>query len=284
MSKITVNAYGKINLSLDVLRRRPDGYHEVKMVMQQINLKDIVTIEEINEEMVLIESNNPNVPTDSSNLVYKAWKLLSQRFGIKKGIRINIEKNIPMAAGLAGGSSNAAAVLKGLNTLWDLKLNQQELMDLGLNIGADVPYCILGGTALAEGIGENLTKLPSFKDKHVLLANPGISVSTAYVYQNLDLKRINKHPNTEELIKAIKEDDMNLLSNNMVNLLETVTIKEHSIINEIKSTMIQHGAFGSLMSGSGPTVFGLFNDKKALSKCMEKLKQFVDIVIYAKTC
>lgn len=284
MAKTTIDAYGKINLSLDVLRRKDNGYHEVRMIMQRINLKDVITIDEIEKNKVIIESNNINVPTDSSNLVYKAWKLLSEKFNIEKGVRINIEKNIPIAAGLAGGSSDAAAVLKGLNNLWNLKLSQEELMDIGLNIGADIPYCIIGGTALAEGIGEKLTKIPSFKHKHILLANPGVSISTPYVYKNLDLKSISKHPDIDRLIKAIEEKNLNFISNNMMNLLETVTIEKEPIIQEIKDMMIKYGALGSLMSGSGPTVFGIFEKQEDLERCKEKLSEDIKIVIPTETC
>lgn len=282
MAKITIDAHGKINLSLDVLSRRQNGYHELRMIMQQIALKDIITIAEL-DKGIRIESNNPNVPTDSSNLVYKASKLLSSRYNIHRGLHIYIEKNIPIAAGLAGGSSNAAAVLKGLNKIWNLDLSLKELMDIGLKIGADVPYCLMGGTALAEGVGEQLTKLPDFSNKLILLANPGVPVSTAYVFKGLDLSSISKRPNTDGLITAIKEDNLDFVANNMVNLLETVTIKDHPIIEEIKVTMIKHGALGSIMSGSGPTVFGIFNDSKAMRKCKEVLDKKINIVIETVT-
>lgn len=282
MAKITVDAHGKINLSLDVLSRRQDGYHELRMIMQQIALKDIITMEELDSD-IIIECNNTNVPTDTSNLVYKAWRLLSSRFNINKGVYIYIEKNIPIAAGLAGGSSDAAAVLKGLNNLWSLGLSQQDLMDIGLEIGADVPYCIIGDTALAEGIGEKLTRLPSFTDKLILLANPGVSVSTAHVFKSLDLNSIEKHPDTNLLINAIRENNLDCVASNMVNLLESVTIEEHPIIEKIKKTMMKNGALGSLMSGSGPTVFGIFDDKIAMKKCKEILSKDVSIVIETKT-
>ncbi|MTI48872.1 MAG: 4-(cytidine 5'-diphospho)-2-C-methyl-D-erythritol kinase [Firmicutes bacterium] len=281
---MAIDAYGKINLSLDVLRRREDGYHDLRMIMQQIDLKDTVMIENIDEDKVIIESNNIHVPTDSSNLVYKAWKLICEKYNIKKGIKIYIKKNIPIAAGLAGGSSNAAAVLKGLNILWDLRLTQGELMSLGLKIGADVPYCIMGGTALAEGVGEKLTALSSFKDRHILLANPGVTVSTAYVYNNLDLSNVEERPKTNELIKAIEADNLMFVANNLVNLLETVTIKRYPIIADIKQKMIEKGALGSIMSGSGPTVFGIFDNKEVMQKCKKELEKSIDIVIVTKTC
>lgn len=282
MSEIAVNAYGKINLSLDVLRKRQDGYHELRMIMQQIALKDTIEILEL-DEGIKIESNNLDLPTDSTNLVYKSWKIMCSRFKINKGVYIYIEKNIPIAAGLAGGSSDAAAVLKGLNKLWNLDLSEKELMDIGLEIGADVPYCIMGGTALAEGIGEKLTKLPNFSNKLILLANPGIEVSTGHVFRDLDLNSITKRPDTNTLIDAIKDNKLDFVGANMVNLLETVTIPKYPIIEEIKNMMIDNGAVGSMMSGSGATVFGIFDDNKKIKKCKQILNKHIDIVIETTT-
>lgn len=281
MNKVTEYAYAKINLSLDVLRKREDGYHDLRMVMQQIDLKDVITVK--NSDEVIIECNNPKVPTDASNLVYKAYRLLAHKFNIKKGVNINIEKNIPIAAGLAGGSSDAAATLKGLNKFWNLNLTDKELMELAVNIGADVPYCILGGTALAEGIGEELTTLKSFKDKLVLIAKPDIDVSTAYVYTNLKLNKVNQHPNTEMIIRNMENEDINSLSNNMINVLETVTISKYKIIQNIKTKMLKYGALGSLMSGSGPTVFGLFDDINKMENCYKELKKDIKEVYITKT-
>lgn len=282
MKKITMDAYGKINLSLDVLHKRADGYHELRMIMQQIDLKDIITIEDYTDD-IIIESNNGSIPLDSSNLVYKAWDALSKRCNIKRGVLIKIQKNIPVAAGLAGGSSDAAAVLKGLNILWGLDLSEEELMEVGLSIGADVPYCIMGGTALAEGIGEKLTTLKPFRGKHILLANPGVSVETGQVYKGLKLDKIKKRPDTESLLRAIEDDNLRYIADNMVNLLEIVTIEKHPIIEEIKNQMKNFGALGSLMSGSGPTVFGIFEDEENMLKCKEELLKTIDIVIATKT-
>lgn len=281
MNKVTEYAYAKINLSLDVLRKREDGYHDLRMVMQQIDLKDVITVK--NSDEVKIECNNPKVPTDTSNLVCKAYRILADKFNIKKGVNINIEKNIPIAAGLAGGSSDAAATLKGLNKLWNLNLTDKELMELAVNIGADVPYCILGGTALAEGIGEELTTLKSFEDKLVLIAKPDIDVSTAYVYTNLKLDKLNQHPNTENIINNIESDDIISLSNNMINVLETVTINKYKIIEDLKTKMLKYGALGSLMSGSGPTVFGLFDDMNKMENCYNELRKDIKEVYITKT-
>lgn len=282
MKEIKIDAYAKINLSLDVLRRKEDGYHELRMIMQQINLKDILTIKEIEEE-TFITSNSEKVPLDSSNLVYKAWKLIGEAFNINKNVHIHIEKNIPIAAGLAGGSSDAAAVLKGLSILWDLKLDENKLKDLGLKLGADVPYCIVGGTALAEGIGEKLTVLKNFSNKLILIAKPDIDVSTQFVYKNLDLKNINNHPETDKLIDSIEKNDLLYLSNNMINVLETVTIKKYDIIEKIKNAMIKYGALGSLMSGSGPTVFGIFETLEDISSCKNELDKYLKEVYVTET-
>ncbi len=282
MKKIKIDAHAKINLSLDVLKRREDGYHELEMIMQQLALKDVITIEERNSGFTL-DSNSTDIPLDSSNLVYKAYNILSEKFNIKKGIHIYIEKNIPVAGGLAGGSTDAAAVLKGLNTLWQLNLSEEQLMDIGLRVGADVPYCIMGGTALARGIGEKLTKLNSFSDRLILIANPGLNISTAYVYNNLKLDKITDRPQTKVMLEHIENGDTELVAKEMKNVLETVTIEEHPILNKIKEQMLMHGALGSLMSGSGPTIFGIFKDVNDMTRCEESLKSSIKTVLSTKT-
>lgn len=282
MEELIIEAYGKVNLALDVIRKRNDGYHDINTIMQQIDLKDIVTIKD-REKGIKIECNNPEVPVDSSNLVYTAWEKMKEKAKIDRGVHIIIEKNIPVASGLAGGSTDAAAVLKGLNKLWKLNFSKKELMDIGISIGADVPYCIMGGTALAEGIGEKLKILKSFSNKLILLANPGISVSTAHVYNSLRLDRIEKSPDMDMLVQAVENDDIYTLAKNMANILEQVTVEEFSQIKTIKEDMIRYGALGSLMSGSGPTVFGLFDDEKKLVKCKEYLEKKVAKVIITKT-
>ncbi|QIB27743.1 4-(cytidine 5'-diphospho)-2-C-methyl-D-erythritol kinase [Caloranaerobacter azorensis] len=282
MKKVEVEAHAKINLSLDVIGKRVDGYHEVRMIMQQISLKDIIQIEEYGKDTI-IETKEKKIPTDSTNLAYRAWDILSKRFNIGRGVKIKIEKNIPIAAGLAGGSADAAAVLKGLNELWNLNLKEDELMDIGLEIGADVPYCIMGGTALAEGIGEKLTRLKSFKDKLILIAKPSIQVSTAYVYKNLKLEDIKEHPDIDNLIKNIELDNVNFVAKNMINVLETVTINKYPIIQKIKEHMMRFNALGSLMSGSGPTVFGIFDNTDDIIKCKEELETWIDRVHIVKT-
>lgn len=283
MKSIKLDAYGKINLSLDVLRRRDDGYHDLRMIMQQIDLKDTVAMEEIEEDRIVVESDSPEIPTDERNIVYRVADALKKKYGLKSGVKISIEKRIPVSAGLAGGSTDAAATLRGLNELWGLGLSDIELMELGKPIGADIPYCIYGGTALAEGIGEKLTRLRGFGGKHILLANPEIQVSTARIYQNLNLEGLNKRPDTEKLMQAITEDDLEYVARNMVNVLETVTIPMHPVISEIKQDMISSGAIGALMSGSGPTVFGIFKTEKELDESKAKLEKKVKLTIKTKT-
>lgn len=283
MKSLKLDAYGKINLSLDVLGKRSDGYHDLRMIMQQIDLKDIIEIEHLEEDTIEIESNSNDIPLDESNIVYKVAYTMKQKYSIKSGVRIKIEKNIPVAAGLAGGSTDAAATLKGLNELWELGLSESELMAIGKPIGADIPYCIYGGTALAEGIGDRLTRLSSFKGKHILLANPEIQVSTAQIYQNLNLEGLNKRPDTEKLIRAIDDDDLDCVADSMVNVLETVTIQMHPVISEIKQDMIDSGAIGTLMSGSGPTVFGIFKTEKDLEESKAKLEKKVKLTLKTKT-
>ncbi|WP_066506378.1 4-(cytidine 5'-diphospho)-2-C-methyl-D-erythritol kinase [Abyssisolibacter fermentans] len=282
MNSLLLKAYAKINLSLDVISKREDGYHNLKMIMQQIDIYDKVTlIEEGNTAQ--IECNCSKVPTDASNLAYKAWNIMCTKYNIQKGVRVIIEKNIPIAAGLAGGSSDAAAVLIGLNKLWNLKLTKTELMEIGVLIGADVPYCICGGTALAQGIGNEITELKSFKNRLVLIAKPDIDVSTAYVYNNLQLSNVNDHPNIDKIVESIEKNDLYTLSKNMGNVLETVTIKKYDIIKTIKEKMINNGSIGSLMSGSGPTVFGLFDNEEDLENCYCEIKKFIPFVKKTKS-
>lgn len=270
MKEITLKSYGKINLGLDVLYKREDGYHEINTIMQQIDLCDTLIIKE-NKEGLVLKSNSKDLPLDSTNLIYIAWKKIQEKTGINKGIEVILDKKIPIAAGLAGGSSNAAAILKGLNELWDLGFDEKDLREIGVEIGADVPFCIMGGTALAKGIGEELTRLKPFKDKDLLLVNPGIQISTAEVYKSLNLKE-KRRVNMEEIIQSIEKDDLNSLTKSIVNVMEEVVIRKNPIISEIKEDLIEYGALGSLMSGSGPTVFGLFDDKEKLNFCKEKLK------------
>ncbi len=255
----SIEAHAKINLSLDVLGKRDDGYHTLQMIMQTIQLHDTISIHEI-PDGVEIMCEAPYVPNNSSNIAYKAAQAILEKYKIKAGVRLEITKRIPVAAGLAGGSTDAAAVLKGMNELFGLGIDNNELMAIGKTIGADVPYCIMGGTALAEGIGEKLTPLSGLGNIPVLLVKPRIGVSTAWVYKNLNLENVGERPNTPLLISAIAEGDTKTLAANMKNVLESVTQKKYPIIEAIKRELLKLGATGSMMSGSGPTVFGIFED------------------------
>ncbi len=268
---ISLKAHAKINLSLDVLSRRADGYHTLQMIMQTIQLHDTITIEKIPSGVeILCEA--PYVPNNSSNIAYKAAEAMLLKYNIEAGVKIEVSKKIPVAAGLAGGSTDAAAVLIGMNTLFDLRIEMDELMRLGKTIGADVPYCIMGGTALAEGIGEVLTKLPAPGNIPLILVKPRIGVSTAWVYKSLDLKKVTERPDTKLLMSAIRAGDINTLALNMKNVLESVTSKRYSVIENIKKDLKRHGALGSMMSGSGPTVFGIFEDVEKADYAFNKLK------------
>lgn len=283
LKKLTIDGNAKINLSLDVIRRREDGYHDLSMIMQEITLNDVIELEEIERDEIRVSCTNEKVPTDASNIVYRIAYTIKEKFKIKKGISINIIKNIPLAAGLAGGSADGAATLKGLNELWNLELSEQELIEIAKPIGADIPFCVVGGTALAEGIGEKLTKIRGLGAVDILLVYPEVEVSTAYVYKNLKLDEIEKRPDNSDLIEAIERGDINHLAKNMVNVLESVTSSRYSIIEEIKKSMIENGALGSMMSGSGPTVFGIFESETSLERCAKELKKKYKVVIKAKT-
>lgn len=271
---LSLKAYGKINLGLDVLRRREDGYHDVRMIMQTVGIFDRVDLVRTEQAGIQVETNLYYLPTNENNLVYKAAKLLMDEFQVKDGIQIRLQKFIPVAAGMAGGSSDAAAVLFGVNKMFGLGLGTEELMERGVKIGADVPYCILRGTALSEGIGEVLTKLPPVPQCQVLVAKPGINVSTKFVYENLHANELKpeEHPDIDAIIRAIENRDIFGIADNLGNVLETVTIKEYPIIQEIKDVMLESGAIGSLMSGSGPTVFGLFTNPAAAQAAYENLR------------
>lgn len=271
--KMYLKAYGKINLALDVIRRREDGYHDVRMVMQTVGIYDGIEIVKTNTGRIEIETNIFYLPTNENNIVYKAVKLLFDEFNITAGVRIKLKKFIPVAAGMAGGSADAASVLFGINKMFNLKLSLQELMERGVKIGADVPYCLMRGTALSEGIGEKLTRLPDMVQCPVLIAKPPISVSTKYVYENLKLDENTKHPDIYGMIEAIENQNLKMIASKMGNVLESVTIKEYPEIEVIKKTMLECNALNSLMSGSGPTVFGLFETKEDAYKAKEKVKE-----------
>ncbi len=272
MEELRLHARAKINLGLDVLRKREDGYHEVRMIMQTIHLYDKITLSLTEKPGIQIQTNLRYLPVNEDNLVYKAAKLLMDEFAVEQGLNIRLEKHIPVAAGMAGGSSDAAAVLVGVNRMFELGLSKKDLMARGVKIGADVPYCVMRGTALAEGIGEKLTPLARMPQCYILIAKPKISVSTKFVYGNLRANELTEHPDIDAQIAALKAGDLRTLCREMGNVLETVTIPAYPVIGEIKKTMLECGALGSLMSGSGPTVFGIFEDKEKAEKAFAVLK------------
>lgn len=269
---ISLKALAKINLGLDVVRRREDGYHEVRMIMQTIHLYDRLDIKRTKESGIQIQTNLSFLPVNENNLIYKAAKLLMDEFSITDGVSVKLDKRIPVAAGMAGGSTDAAAMLFGMNRLFSLGLTKRQLMERGVQIGADVPYCIMRGTALAEGIGEELSQLPPMVKCPVLIAKPSISVSTKFVYQNLKLDDTTVHPDIDLLIEDIKAKNLYDIAAHMGNVLETVTIPNYPVIDEIKKHMLSHGAVGAMMSGSGPTVFGLFDDEATAKKAYKAMR------------
>lgn len=277
-----MKAYAKVNISLDIVGKRDDGYHLLRMIMQNIDLYDEIIVEKNNKD-IIIECNKNYVPTDSRNLAYKAAIAFKERYNIAEGVKIKIFKNIPVSAGLAGGSTDAATVLKIMNKLFEVNASDEELMELGLKLGADVPYCIKGGTALCEGIGEIITPLNPFKNKIIVLVKPSFGVSTKEVYKNFNMEKVKKHPETEELIKAMDEDNLRYVAYNMKNLLENVTLKKHKVLINLKEEMNKYGAINSMMSGSGPTVFAFFDDMLKAQKCFEKMKEKYNEVFLTRT-
>lgn len=268
-----LRALAKINLGLDVLRKREDGYHEVRMIMQTIQMYDQLEIQKAQEPGIHLTTNLSFLPCNETNLAYRAAKLLMDEYKIEEGIDIQLQKFIPVAAGMAGGSSDAAAVLVGVNHLFRLGLSQEELMIRGKNLGADVPYCVMRGTALAEGIGEKLTRLPDVPRCYVLIGKPGISVSTQFVYGNLKANELTEHPDIDGMIRAIEAGDLYGITSRMGNVLETVTCPAYPVIDKIKEHMMQHGAVNAMMSGSGPTVFGIFDNKEKAKLACQALKE-----------
>ena len=280
---MNIKAYAKINISLDIVgKRESDGYHLLKMIMQNIDLYDEISIEK-QKEGITISCNKNYVPTDSRNLAYKAASLFKETYNIEDGVHIDIVKNIPVSAGLAGGSTDAAAVLKLMNKIFEVNVSDEELMNIGLKLGADIPYCINGGTALCEGIGEKITTLPPFKDKILVLVKPSFGVSTKEVYKSFNLDRVKVHPKTESLIEAMEQDNLYYVANNMKNLLENVTLRKHNILIKIKEDMNRYGAVGSMMSGSGPSVFAFFDDMLKAQRCYEKMKEDYREVFLTRT-
>ncbi len=272
MNSYQIKAYAKINLGLDVLRRLENGYHEVKMVMQTVGIYDELTLTRT-EAGITVTTDKEELPTDDNNLINKAARIMMEEYHLEGGIHIHLKKNIPIAAGMAGGSTDAAATFKGINRLFDLDCTLEELMKLGVRVGADVPYCVLGGTALAEGIGEKLTSLNPAPDCYVLVAKPDINVSTKYVYEHLDAEGIEEHPDIDGMVEAIWEESLQGILDRMGNVLEHVTVKKYPVISDLKNRMRELGALNSLMSGSGPTVFGIFVNERLAREAFERMKK-----------
>ena len=268
-----LRALAKINLGLDILRKREDGYHEVRMIMQTIQMYDVLEIRRVKKPGISLSVNYPYIPNDERNLVYKAAKLLMDEFQVKSGVDIRLEKFIPVAAGMAGGSSDAAAALVGINRLFKLGLSEKDLMDRAVNIGADVPYCVMRGTALAEGIGEKLTRITQVPDCFVLIGKPGINVSTKAAYESLQLDKITTHPDIDGMIKDIECGNLLAMTEKMGNVFEPGIIGKYPVIGEIEELMEAHGALKAMMSGSGPTVFGIFDDRKKMEAAAAALRE-----------
>lgn len=268
-----LRAFAKINLGLDILRKREDGYHEVRMIMQTIQMYDVLEMRKVKKPGISLSVNYPYIPSDERNLVYKAAKLLMDEFQVKEGVEIRLEKFIPVAAGMAGGSSDAAAALVGVNRLFKLGLSEKDLMERAVNIGADVPYCVMRGTALAEGIGEKLTRIAQVPDCFVLIGKPGINVSTKAAYESLQLDQIQTHPDIDGMIRDIESGDLRAMTEKMENVFEPGIIGRYPVIGEIKALMEEHGALKAMMSGSGPTVFGIFDDRKKMEEAAAVLRE-----------
>lgn len=272
MDEYHIKAYAKINLGLDVIKRLPNGYHQVKMIMQTVDICDELFLEKA-AAGVALTTDSGELPADENNLVYKAALLMQEKFGLTEGVRIHLKKNIPIAAGMAGGSTDAAAAMKGISRLFGLDVPLRQLMDYGVSIGADVPYCLMGGTALAEGIGEKLTALPPAPHCYILVAKPDISVSTKFVYEHLDAAGLSRHPDIDGMRAAIEIGSLKGILERMENVLETVTVPSYPIIDTLKRRLRELGAANSLMSGSGPTVFGIFSERQTAVQAMELLQK-----------
>ena len=269
---LSLNAYAKINLCLDVVGRLENGYHQVRMIMQTVGIHDTLTFERTTGE-IKITSDAGEIPLGEDNLIYKAASLMRERFQIAGGVSVRLEKRIPVAAGMAGGSTDAACTMKAMNLLYDLGLSEEELCTLGVQIGADVPYCILGGTALSEGIGEVLTKLPPMPECVLLVAKPEIGVSTKEVYERIDRHEITDHPDVDGMQGAIAENDLDGVVKRLANVLATVTEEMHPVVQKIREVMLSQGALGSLMSGSGPSTFGIFESEEKARAAGEQIRE-----------
>lgn len=265
-------AYAKINLGLDVTGRRDDGYHLVRMIMQNVDLYDTLTFEDTDDGAISLTASSSKIPTDDSNLICKVANQLKDKYNVQKGVRIHLEKRIPVAAGMAGGSTDGAAAYLALNRLWNLDLDKETLCHLAVKLGADIPYCIIGGTALAEGIGEELTRISDMPKCSILIAKPDIDVSTGWVYKTLDSKEIESHPDIDAIRGAIESGNLVKMCSLIGNVLEPVTASKYSVIGELEKIMENNGAVGAFMTGSGPTVFGIFDNDAKAEEAFEAVK------------
>ena len=272
MDTVTMQAYAKINLGLDVVGRLPNGYHEVRMIMQNVKICDTLTFTKDETDAITITTDDRELPVGEDNLIYKAVLLLRELSGDHTGVKIHLQKRIPIAAGMAGGSTDAAATLLGVNQLLGLGISKEVLQEKSVRIGADVPYCVLGQTALSEGIGEKLTPIVSPPQAHLVVAKPDINVSTPVVYRKLDSKESYAHPDIDGMLDAIRRQDLAGITDRLGNVLELVTIEDYPVIAQIKQTLLQRGAKGALMSGSGPSVFGIFDDVEKAKQAYDALK------------
>lgn len=268
-----LRAMAKINLGLDIIGKREDGYHEVRMIMQTIRMYDVLEIRKKSSPGISLSTNLPYIPCDERNLVYKAAKILMDEFHVEEGLSMKLTKSVPVAAGMAGGSSDAAAAFVGVNRLFHLGLSQEELMKRAVQVGADVPYCVMRGTALAEGIGEKLTRLPDLPGCYILIGKPGINVSTRTAYENLDLNEIRRRPDIDGMIRDINNKDLYSMTGKMENVFEPGIMAKYPVIREIRDLMEKQGALKAMMSGSGPTVFGIFDDAGKMQNAARALKK-----------
>ena len=268
-----LRAMAKINLGLDIIGKREDGYHEVRMIMQTIRMYDVLEIRKKSSPGIFLSTNLPYIPCDERNLVYKAAKILMDEFHVEEGLSMKLTKSVPVAAGMAGGSSDAAAAFVGVNRLFHLGLSQEELMKRAVQVGADVPYCVMRGTALAEGIGEKLTRLPDLPGCYILIGKPGINVSTRTAYENLDLNEIRRRPDIDGMICDIKNKDLYSMTGKMENVFEPGIMAKYPVIREIRDLMEKQGALKAMMSGSGPTVFGIFENERECRSAAEAVRE-----------
>lgn len=264
MEKRNYRARAKINLALDVCRRLENGYHEVKMVMQTVDLYDELEFKMRNDPDIILSVSSKDYLGDlENNLIFRAAKLMKQQYDIQYGVEIRLRKKIPVAAGMAGGSTDAAATMLAMNEMYELGLSRGQLMEMAVRLGADIPFCIMGGTALAEGIGEKLTSLPAPPEAVLLIVKPPVMVPTKWVYEHLRLDQIGRHPDIDGMVDALNRGDLKGITGRMENVMETVTEKEYPIITDIKKMMLGNGAMNAVMSGSGPSIFGVFLEEDA---------------------